>query len=315
MAWLINSMEEEIGRLYLFLPIAKDIWEIAKETYSDMGNSAQISEIKSRLRETKQGNMSVTQYYSLLAKLWQELDLFYEANWSCSQDNLKYTKMLEKERVFEFLAGLNKELDEVRGRVLGKESLPSIREVFAEVRREESRRKVMMGDLAGTSSLGTQPQSESSALVSKGWETHTNPNVDQKLLRRGEKIWCEYCHRPKHTKATCWKLHGRPSNWKTNKPNGKGFHADVEENTSLKVEDHPRPVPFSKEQLEHLHELFSQSSFGSFGSSSHSCSFAETGNSLTALHTSLGTNKPWVIDSGASDHMSGLTLGEDDWQC
>ena len=40
MAWLINSMEEEIGRLYLFLPTAKDIWEIAKETYSDMGNSA-----------------------------------------------------------------------------------------------------------------------------------------------------------------------------------------------------------------------------------------------------------------------------------
>ncbi|KAJ0095159.1 hypothetical protein Patl1_15752 [Pistacia atlantica] len=149
-------MEEEIGRLYLFLPTAKDIWEIAKETYSDMGNSAQIFEIKSRLREAKQGNMSITQYYSVLAKLWQELD------------NIKYTKMLEKKRVFEFLAGLNKELDEVRGRVLGKESLPSIREVFAEVRREENRRKVMMRDLAGISSLGTHPESESSALVSKG---------------------------------------------------------------------------------------------------------------------------------------------------
>lgn len=34
--------------------------------------------------------------------------------------------MLEKERVFEFLAGLNKELDEVRGQILGKEPLPLI---------------------------------------------------------------------------------------------------------------------------------------------------------------------------------------------
>ncbi|KAJ0080223.1 hypothetical protein Patl1_24328 [Pistacia atlantica] len=62
MAWLINSMEEEIGRLFLFLPIAKDIWEMAKETYSDMGKSAQVFELKTRLRETKQAGMSVTLY-------------------------------------------------------------------------------------------------------------------------------------------------------------------------------------------------------------------------------------------------------------
>ncbi|KAJ0088122.1 hypothetical protein Patl1_32725 [Pistacia atlantica] len=62
MGWLINSMEEEIGQLYLFVPIAKDIWKIAKEEYSDVGNSTQIFELKSRLRETKQGNMTVTQY-------------------------------------------------------------------------------------------------------------------------------------------------------------------------------------------------------------------------------------------------------------
>ena len=153
MAWLINSMEEEIGQLFLFLPVAKDIWYMAKETYSDMGNSAQISELKSRLRETKHDSMSVTQYYSTLAQLWKELDLFVETDWSCTQDNVKYTKMLEKERVFEFLARLNKELDEVRGRVLGKEPLPYIREVFAEVRRKESRRKVMMGESTSISNL------------------------------------------------------------------------------------------------------------------------------------------------------------------
>ena len=40
--------------------------------------------------------------------------------------------MLEKERVFEFLASLNKELDEVRRCVLGTEPPPT-REVFSEV--------------------------------------------------------------------------------------------------------------------------------------------------------------------------------------
>ena len=46
--------------------------------------------------------------------------------------------MLDKERVFDFLLGLNKELDEVRGCVLGFKPFPEIKEAFAEVRREEA---------------------------------------------------------------------------------------------------------------------------------------------------------------------------------
>ena len=40
-------------------------------------------------------------------------------------------------REFAFLAGLNKSLDEVRGKILGKKPLSSLHEVFDEVRREE----------------------------------------------------------------------------------------------------------------------------------------------------------------------------------
>lgn len=41
--------------------------------------------------------------------------------------------------------GLNVEFDEVRGRIIGRQSLSSIGEVFAEVRREESRKLVILG--------------------------------------------------------------------------------------------------------------------------------------------------------------------------
>ncbi|KAJ4976846.1 hypothetical protein NE237_001952 [Protea cynaroides] len=40
---------------------------------------------------------------------------------------------------------LNAEFDEVRGHILGRQPLPPIGEVFSEVRREESRRSVMLG--------------------------------------------------------------------------------------------------------------------------------------------------------------------------
>jgi len=53
--------------------------------------------------------------------------------------------MVDVSRVFKFLAGLNVEFDEVHGRILGRNPIPPIGEVFAEVRREESRRPVMLG--------------------------------------------------------------------------------------------------------------------------------------------------------------------------
>ena len=30
----------------------------------------------------------------------------------------------------------------------------------------------------------------------------------------GEKIWCDYCHKPQHTRENCWDLHGKPPHWK-----------------------------------------------------------------------------------------------------
>ena len=49
MSWLINSIEVSIGKTYLFLPTAKDVWDAIRETYSDLKNSSQILELKTRL--------------------------------------------------------------------------------------------------------------------------------------------------------------------------------------------------------------------------------------------------------------------------
>ncbi|RVW40619.1 hypothetical protein CK203_079174 [Vitis vinifera] len=54
-------------------------------------------------------------------------------------------KIVEQKRLFKFFLGLNRELDDVRGRIMGIKPLPTLREAFSEVRREESRKKVMMG--------------------------------------------------------------------------------------------------------------------------------------------------------------------------
>ena len=46
---LINSMKPAIGKTYMFLPTAKDVWDVIRETYSDAENASQIFELKMRL--------------------------------------------------------------------------------------------------------------------------------------------------------------------------------------------------------------------------------------------------------------------------
>ena len=57
--------------------------------------------------------------------------------------------------------------------------------------------------------------------------------------------------------------------------------------------------PFGKEKLEHLYRLFNQSL--------PSCSPTQTGKSLSALSVHSKNFTPWIIDYGASGHMTSLS--------
>ena len=93
-----------------------------------------------QLGEIRQGEDSVTKYFNSLKRIWQDLNLLNDYEWKSPQDCSYYKKMVDVRRFFKFLAGLNVEFDELPGRIIRRNSLPPISEVFAEVRREESRR-------------------------------------------------------------------------------------------------------------------------------------------------------------------------------
>ncbi|TYK30353.1 valine--tRNA ligase [Cucumis melo var. makuwa] len=92
------------------------------------------------------------------------LDVFeLNSNWKI------YAKeeIVEDSRIYKFLAGINVEFDEVRGRTLGKTTFPSINNVFEEVRREESCMNVMGGkkpiDFVESSALVTEQKAMGSS--------------------------------------------------------------------------------------------------------------------------------------------------------
>ncbi|RVX15741.1 hypothetical protein CK203_005486 [Vitis vinifera] len=204
MSWLINSMNNDIGENFLLFGTAKDIWDAAKETYSSSENTSELFQVESALHDFRQGEQSVTQYYNTLTRYWQQLDLF-ETHYTspywdeCSDDAATYRQIVEQKRLFKFFLGLNRELDDVRGRIMGIKPLPSLREAFSEVRREESRKKVMMG-----SKEQPAPTLDASALAARSFNSSGGDR------QKRDRPWCDYCKKPGHYKETCWKLHGKP---------------------------------------------------------------------------------------------------------
>ncbi|KAI5428171.1 hypothetical protein KIW84_033252 [Lathyrus oleraceus] len=102
-------------------------------------------------------------------------------NWNrCTKDNILFLKRQENDCVFMFLVGLNKDLDEVKGRVLGKVPLSTLHETFSEIRREEASQGIGMDKTPRNSEF------EGSTLATR--------NLDEG--RRSYKVpWCDHCKR------------------------------------------------------------------------------------------------------------------------
>lgn len=95
--------------------------------------------------------------------------------------------------------GLNPNLDEVCGRILGTKPLPYLQEAFSDVHRKESGRKLM---------LGVQTN-EYFGMATQGNPSHPNENQ----VKKG-RLRCEHCRKLGQAKDKCWGLHAKPPDYK-----------------------------------------------------------------------------------------------------
>ena len=97
-----------------------------------------------------------------------------------------YIKMEACSRIFKFVAGLNLDFDEVRGRIIGRQPLYPIEEVFSEVHREESRRSVMLGKKTIAVEI------ENSALATSIANATSRTSNIPKWIDEKNQIWCDF---------------------------------------------------------------------------------------------------------------------------
>jgi len=110
--------------------------------------------------------------------------------------------------------------------------------------------------------------------------------INDKMLNN---LWCFYCKREWHTRENCWKLKGKPPNWKR-----KGDCAFQASNSDQGQQSSSTRLQLTTEQLDNLYKLLESPTL--------SCSIATKGNSA---FLSVSPSHAWIVDLGASDHMTG----------
>ncbi|KAJ8638947.1 hypothetical protein MRB53_015641 [Persea americana] len=189
---------------------------------------------------------------------------------------IRFPTAKQEDRVYVFLDGLDDQLDKVRSDVLQLQSFPTVEQAYAHVRREDIRQAVM------TSGSDITP---GAVMASKGFKPEKPKSKPQS---DGGK--CTHCDNMKHTRETCFKLHGYPEWWNdfqarkkregtsTNEGTGRAVVASVEPHLSLTAQPE-LTNPFTP--------------------------LSDQGNCGQVLVTSHDhDDSMWIIDSGATDHMT-----------
>ncbi|KAJ8763577.1 hypothetical protein K2173_002460 [Erythroxylum novogranatense] len=130
--------------------------------------------------------------------------------------------------------------------------LKDLKYVGCSVQQEESRRNVMLHT----------PIVEKAGLVASSTEkakpANTSSNKDH--------LHCDYCGKSRHTRETCWKLHGRP-NQSRGKRGGSMVRGQAHLADGIEVSETSLAGGLSNEELEALRRFSQRDSASTLGAS------------------------------------------------
>ena len=309
MSWILNSMERNIAEIFSYSESSLDLWEALRDMYGNQNNSARIFQIQQEVNALRQDGRPFVSLLGNFKSLWSELEVYRPH----TVDPVVLKKRTEEDRVFQVLASLGSEFEDLRCHILMSPELPSLKSVCSTIQREEVRRKVMIRETV-TNSSDTRAY-----IAHKNYE---GKSIKGKRLD----LKCEHCNAPGHTSDRCWVLHPELKPKFTKDKRGgdhkRGFNHKA--NVAAQTTDSffSNPMALLKDFTTYLQEKRGQESLNEAAGQdqdkptallSKFAGFLADSNPensqgiFTAFTTALEISNfhdLWVVDSGASNHMS-----------
>lgn len=207
--WLFRSMKEEIAHGFILVESARQLWEEIKERYSQ-SNALLLYQIKRDAGSLEQGNLSVSDYYGKLKKLWDEnseLEVLPTCTCGvmkrCTCEIIKRLQQREEQgRIIDILMKLDPIYDGTRCQILAMDPLPQLNKVFQMVHQAEREKKIA-GNLQQSSNEATAMSANKQMPQGGGF------NKRESKRSKMEKL-CSHCGFRGHVKEECFKLTGVP---------------------------------------------------------------------------------------------------------
>ncbi|KAL1293734.1 hypothetical protein AAHE18_19G093000 [Arachis hypogaea] len=195
--WILNLVSKEIATSLVYVDSAKELCHDLKERF-EHGNGPRIFELKRELTNLKQGAMTVSQYFTRIKMLWEELSSYRPMPCNCG-DSHSMHDFLQSKYVHYFLMGLDESFAQICAQIMLMEPLPAINKVLSLVVQEERHM-----------SIDVSSSSNQVAFLAKN-------NQPQQLLhgrgrgqQKKDRPMCSHCGFLGHTVEKYYKIHGFP---------------------------------------------------------------------------------------------------------
>ncbi|KAF7135578.1 hypothetical protein RHSIM_Rhsim08G0202000 [Rhododendron simsii] len=135
--WILKLLKFSL--LQTLLKTAEELWTSVKDLYGHQHNTARVYQLQQAISNCKQGDHSFVEYFGELKSMWYELGLHRPPTIAL----VTLQKRAEQDKVFQLLADVKPEFENLRGQILmGFETL-SLSSVCASIQQEETRKKAM----------------------------------------------------------------------------------------------------------------------------------------------------------------------------
>ncbi|XP_074294157.1 uncharacterized protein LOC141621944 [Silene latifolia] len=144
-AWIFNSIDYSLRNSISRRPDAKQVWLDIRSRFFQ-NNDARIFRLQADLMACRQqSNESIMNYYGRLVKLWDDLqEADPLASCPCNPCTCTWVSIIderrERQRVREFLMGLDDKYDNARSQLLAISPLPNLNIIYNCLLQEESMR-------------------------------------------------------------------------------------------------------------------------------------------------------------------------------
>ncbi|KAJ0835083.1 putative retrotransposon Copia-like protein [Helianthus annuus] len=210
--WLTTAMDKEIRASVKYANTASEIWDDLKERFGKE-SAPSAYELKRSLHITRQDGGTVSAYYTRLRKIWDEINVVLSTPY-CTCDGCKcdlgkkQVQNKEKERLYEFLMGLDDDFGVIRTQILAMKPTPSLNNAYHMVAENELQRN-MTGKKATFEAAAFQvSQNKKEQQPSK---RPTEKAEKSSSMSRTEH--CTFCGKDGHNKDGCFKRIGYPEWW------------------------------------------------------------------------------------------------------